>query len=428
AAAAATGMGVNNKPIFTFARRKLQMEMTSSQQLGHRPRASKLAAKLDAILRSSPWMRRKVVIQPQSNNQSQRGFSNPSSPRLRHRHSSEREKRAMATFQRFVRLWRERKRRSEQAALNIVNGNGSTQQNTPSTNGTNNVVAGRHGVKLRRELDAQSSNVASILSRRVIGEVPALKFFDEGDHSPCSANISTKPPSQTIGDLMTSLSFRGESRRSPIRRAAPRGVCYTLDGSGCRRIKMQSGAAVQRNRSATSKTLRRRMIRRVKIKHQAISRVTDDFRRSQNVLTAKLGSQLALRQAEGERMFSKRLSLLMSNNTELPPHLASKELALARLRFKKANLQARCQTLAVLGAALHHIETAGEVSGLELSSGEQHFLELLRCAVEGDHTLTPLLIDGISCQFNSEQRQKPLIAVRTLLSSVVLLSSVALMN
>ncbi|GMF38352.1 unnamed protein product [Phytophthora fragariaefolia] len=109
-------------------------------------------------------------------------------------------------------------------------------------------------------------------------------------------------------------------------------------------------------------------------------------------------------------MSSKRLSFLLSNNVELPPHMAAKELALARLRFKKVNLQAKCQTLALLGAALHHVETAGEVSGLEISSGEQQFLDHLRCAVEGDHALTPLLIDGILGQFSSEQRQKPLVA------------------
>lgn len=114
-------------------------------------------------------------------------------------------------------------------------------------------------------------------------------------------------------------------------------------------------------------------------------------------------------------MFGKRLSLLLSNNVELPPHMAAKELALARLRFKKANLQAKCQTLAVFGAALHHVETAGEVSGLEISSGEQQFLELLRCAVEGDHALTPLLVNGILGQFNAEQRHKPLVAVSHLL-------------
>ncbi|KAG2952794.1 hypothetical protein PC117_g2515 [Phytophthora cactorum] len=373
-------------------------------------------------------------------------------------YNEEMEKRVKATFQRFVRLWRERKRRSEQAALSIVNGNGSAKHSNPlsPTKGSNN-AAGRHGGKLRRELDAQSSNVASILSRRMIGEVPALKFFDEGetlalDQSPqepvmfvptvtrarssdtedegdssSGAMISPTSQARTIGDMMAS-SFKNGGVRSPLRRATPRGVCYTLDASGCRRIKMQSGAPIQLNRAgkhtsqnhkrseeitierATSKILRRKMIRRVKVKYQIISRLTDDFTRSKTVLTAKLGSQLALRQAEGERMFGKRLSLHLSNNAELPPHMTAKELSLARLRFKKANLQACCQTLAVLGAALHHVETAGEVSGREISTGEQHFLELLSCAVEGDHALTPLLVDGIRGQFNADQRQKPLVA------------------
>ncbi|KAG6597862.1 uncharacterized protein IUM83_07764 [Phytophthora cinnamomi] len=282
------------------------------------------------------------------------------------------EKRIMATFQRFVRLWRERKRRSEQAALNLVHGNGSAQPN--STSGNSN-GAGRNGSKLRREVEAQSSNVASILSRRMIGEVPALKFFDEDEAIPADQNVPDPI-------LIAAAAARGPHKKS-------------------------EEITVER---ATSKTLRRKMIRRVKLKHQAIGRLSDDFKRSRSALTAKLGSQLALRQAEGERMFSKRLSLLLSNNVELPPHMAAKELALARLRFKKVNLQARCQTLAMLGAALHHVETAGEVSGLEISSGEQQFLELLRCAVEGDHALTPLLINSILGQFNSEQRHKPLVA------------------
>ncbi|KAL4115984.1 hypothetical protein PRIC2_012986 [Phytophthora ramorum] len=439
-------------------------------------------------------MRRKVVIQPQTNSLSQRGFTNVSALRLLPNHSTsmpplhshhetvdaspgsrssrkhgtngngedrnEMEKRIMVTFQRFVRVWRERKRRSEQSALSIMNGNGSNQLNTPLSPINANGAIGRHGGKLRREVEAQSSNVASILSRRMISEVPALKFFDEGeptigeqkvvDSIPASAIAirempfsetgdetsgmmklkSSKTQHRTLGDLMVSSSFKtGGLRTSPLRRTTPRGVCYTLDASGCRRIKMQSDVSVRSNRAgvhasqnqhkrtdeitverATSKSLRRKMIRRVKDKHRAIGRLTEDFQKSKNALTAKLGSQLALRQAEGERMFSKRLTLLNTNDVELPPHMAAKELALARLRFKKANLQASCQTLAVLGAALHHIETAGEVSGLEISSGEQHFLELLRCAVEGDHAMTSLLIEGILGQFNSEQRQKPLVA------------------
>ncbi|KAG1710954.1 hypothetical protein DVH05_013674 [Phytophthora capsici] len=495
-AAAASGLGVNNKPVFTFTRRKLQMEnvnsstrgvmaspvpvaVTTSHHIGHRPRVSNLAAKLDAILRSSPWMRRRVVMQPQINTPSQRGLAFAPSSRLLSNHSASmspvhtqseaidvsagntnekhrRQHRKNADedaaekgkriLERLVKLWRERKRRrSEQTALNMVNGNGNLQQNSLLSSN------GRQGGKLRRELDAQSSNVASILSRRVIGEVPALKFFDEGESltadqssyepvilptdqaaSEIDGNGDSdppKPPTQTISEIIMASSACKGSRALPYRRSTPRGVCYTLDNSGCRRIKMESGTPIQTSRGAgahlsqnhkrketitveraTSKSLRRKMIRRVKAKHHTISRLTDDFTRSKNVLAAKLGSQLALRQAEGERMFSKRLSLLLSNNTELPPHMAAKELSLARLRFKKANLHASCQTLALLGAALHHIETAGEVSGLEISSGEQRFLELLRCAVEGNHALTPLLIDGIRAQFTPEQRQKPLVA------------------
>ncbi|RLN58607.1 hypothetical protein BBJ28_00009111 [Nothophytophthora sp. Chile5] len=109
-------------------------------------------------------------------------------------------------------------------------------------------------------------------------------------------------------------------------------------------------------------------------------------------------------------MFDKRLALMLSDDAQLAPHTAAKELALTRLRFKKMNLLASCQTLAVLGEALNHVELAGETSGLEISSGELHFLELFRCAVEGDHALTPLLADGIRGQFVAGQMQKPLVA------------------
>lgn len=208
-----------------------------------------------------------------------------------------------------VRLWRERKRRSKLAALNIVNGNGSAQpSNLLSPVNGNNGATGRYGSKVRREIDAQSSNVARILSRRMIGEVPALKFFDEGepltfdqhtsepalvspavmrarpfetqDEGDPSSPISSKPQTRTIGDLMTpSSSLKGGAlRTSPTRRATPRGVCYTLDTSGCRRIKMQSDAPVRISRAgahtsqnhkksevvtvekATSKTLRRKYV------------------------------------------------------------------------------------------------------------------------------------------------------------------------
>lgn len=137
---------------------------------------------------------------------------------------------------------------------------------------------------MRREVDAQSSNVASILSRRMIGEVPALKFFDEDEPihadqavpdpiliaaaasrarsfnnevadgiSSYGARRSTKLHTRTLGDLMVSSSRGGGALGlSPHRRVTPRGVCYTLDKSGCRRIKMQSGA-VARTKSGAIK-------------------------------------------------------------------------------------------------------------------------------------------------------------------------------
>lgn len=52
---------------------------------------------------------------------------------------------------------------------------------------------------------------------------------------------------------------------------------------------------------------------------------------------------LALRQAEGEKMFSKRLSLVMADDTSLPTYQAQKELWLARVRYRKADLLERCQ-------------------------------------------------------------------------------------
>ncbi|GMF38351.1 unnamed protein product [Phytophthora fragariaefolia] len=352
AAAAASGLGINNKPIFTFTRRKLQMEsvnagaqtpglsrntdnghrtaattvasptsvtITTSHHLGHRSRASNLAAKLDAILRSSPWMRRKVVMQAQLKGQTQRTLSNtstlrilasPTSPVHHHQEipdvssgsanenphkqrkgghtlnevdSSELDKRIIATFQRCKCIMR--KRRAEQAALNLVHGNSRAQpvSSMGLVNGSN--VPGRNGGKMRREIDAQSSNMASILSRRVIGEVPALKFFDEdepilgeqtvpdpiliavaaararslqdshdGKTSSSGPIQLTKLHARTLGDLMVPSSIGGGSLgTSPHRRLTPRGVCYTLDESGCRRIKMQSGAPA-RTRTGAHKT------------------------------------------------------------------------------------------------------------------------------------------------------------------------------
>lgn len=135
-------------------------------------------------------------------------------------------------------------------------------------------AAARLGPKLQRELDAQSSNVVSILSRRMIREVPALKFFDdEADvallvpsgarpdagkdrrRSVVQAKLLPSPPVRNDGNvnvtLETPASPGNQGPQLPVKPARPerggravarpRGVCYTLDEYGCRRIKMQSG-------------------------------------------------------------------------------------------------------------------------------------------------------------------------------------------
>ncbi|RLN58606.1 hypothetical protein BBJ28_00009110 [Nothophytophthora sp. Chile5] len=338
----------NVKPAFTLTRRKLQMEgvglhaasatphstvgsmgpsgpaMLTSPHLGPRPKASNLAAKLDAILRSSPWMRRNVVVQHQGQGRTfRRFFKTPSTrplaasrssssmpPPANHSHPgsghvsssgtggagpkaarasgdvrrhpqrnngygtyeddpSELEKRVLIVFRRFVRLWRERKRRSEEAALSIVKG-GNVHQSS-GLNAVNASNGGRPDNKMRREIDAQSSNVVSILSRRMIGEVPALKFFDEGeshdaDHHPTgpwttpSSPLATakkseaavdaagrvKPLPPTLGELMAASSLDSSGGRTPSsRQATPKGVCYTMDAAGCRAIKMQAGTTLR---------------------------------------------------------------------------------------------------------------------------------------------------------------------------------------
>lgn len=51
----------------------------------------------------------------------------------------------------------------------------------------------------------------------------------------------------------------------------------------------------------------------------------------------------ALHQAESDKLFDKRLALLFSDASTAPPHLARKELALARVRVRKAELIEKCQ-------------------------------------------------------------------------------------
>lgn len=171
------------------------------------------------------------------------------------------------------------------------------------TNGT-----GRHGSRNRKDLMAES-NVVGILSRRMIREVPALKFFDEDgiEHNDPLSPLLFQPSSGPAQD-----------------RARPRGVCYTLDASGCRKIKMQSSTgAPSRTRihhrrethnevtweKAMQRNLRRkydqfikavisllidscRMVGRIKNRRHALLRLTDEFGNVRRDLAMKLRSQL----------------------------------------------------------------------------------------------------------------------------------------
>lgn len=149
-------------------------------------------------------------------------------------------------------MWRDRKRRSEAKTLTMMNGN-----------------------KLRKDNGIQSAHVVGILSRRMIREVPALKFFDvEPETSTVlaagGATIAAKALIANGADRSTSA-----ATAAALSRATPRGVCYTLNANGCRCIKMESGALQnsrtgQRERQkakeeitiekAMSKTLRRKYV------------------------------------------------------------------------------------------------------------------------------------------------------------------------
>lgn len=94
---------------------------------------------------------------------------------------------------------------------------------------------GRNGSKLRKDLTAQQSSVVGIISRRLIREIPALKFFDE--------ESETQQVTTSTG-TMGNVSKAGLAAANPPERAKPRGVCYTLDAFGCRKIKMQSSTTI----------------------------------------------------------------------------------------------------------------------------------------------------------------------------------------
>lgn len=71
------------------------------------------------------------------------------------------------------------------------------------------------------------------------------------------------------------------------------------------------------------------------------------------------------------------------------------------------------QTLRTLGALLQHVEASGEASGLEVSTGELHFLDLFRCVVDANKVLTPLISDGIERQLSKQDLQNPTVLVRS---------------
>lgn len=299
-----------------------------------------------------------------------------------------------------VRMWRERKHRSEAQTLTLMNGN-----------------------KLRKDNGIQSAHIVGILSRRMIREVPALQFFHVEANEQTGTFASTSAPGGGGGGQPTIAL----SSVPPVHHNTPRGVCYTLDTNGCRCIKMESGAlrtslmASRDRRSrkseeitiekAMAKTLRRkcvrahqrvgllggslnalrltasvlavvglgrcRMVKRVKTKRQDIRKLADDFHKFRTSESMELQSQLggrrsekktsptleaadgcacvgvgvallattALRQAEGEKMFATRLTLLMADDTSLPTYQAQKELRLARVRSRKADVLEKCQVL-----------------------------------------------------------------------------------
>lgn len=117
-----------------------------------------------------------------------------------------------------VRMWRERKRRSEAKALTMMNGN-----------------------KLRKDNGIQSAHVVGILSRRMIREVPALQFFDVEPETIRGGNGAVLAAKALLTNGAEHLpSVRAAA--AVVNRSTPRGVCYTLDANGCRCIKMESGA------------------------------------------------------------------------------------------------------------------------------------------------------------------------------------------
>jgi hypothetical protein len=52
------------------------------------------------------------------------------------------------------------------------------------------------------------------------------------------------------------------------------------------------------------------------------------------------------------------------------------------------------------------------MAGQDITAGELQFLEIFRCIVETDQVLTPLLAEGVKCEFPDSQMEMPLVSVR----------------
>ncbi|TYZ66654.1 hypothetical protein PybrP1_007472 [[Pythium] brassicae (nom. inval.)] len=429
------------KPV-VLSKRKLQMETlpTTNPPPYRAPvAAALLSSKLDAVIKSSQWMRRKVVLSGESKqhgrgkqqhsprhgsvvpggaastlsggaapSSSAAGVANGSAAgALKELSDHDLEKKVMAAFSRSTNTRSSHRTtgRGEAQTLTMMNGN-----------------------KLRKDSGVQSAHVVGILSRRMIREVPALQFFDvEPNELTSTTAVATSASGAAAaapggGRPAPALSPTAAAATTASRRT-PRGVCYTLDANGCRCIKMESGAlrtSLMNSRDrrgrkseeitiekAMAKTLRRKMVKRIKTKRQDIRKLADDFHKLCTNESMQLQSQLALRQAEGEKMFAKRLTVLLADDTSLPAYQARKELRLARVRCRKADVIEKCQTLRALGALLRHVETRSDASGLDVSAGELHFLDLFRCVVDANKVLTPLISDGIARQLSQQDAQSP---------------------
>ncbi|KAF1334763.1 hypothetical protein FI667_g1695, partial [Globisporangium splendens] len=229
------------KPVLVV-KRKLQMESmaaphpyrTTATSIVSSSRGKiNLSSELDAVIKTSPWMRRKVVLNDDKTlrggspiklqhsprhgsvaalgsdngtdslasvngvasgvgNISMHSSSNGRSTNVKDLSQYEIEKKVMAAFSQstgnvvaavvaVVRMWRDRKRRGEAKTLTMMNGN-----------------------KLRKDNGIESSHVVGILSRRMIREVPALTFFDvEPETNAASSSTGATKTTSTTSSTTT---------------------------------------------------------------------------------------------------------------------------------------------------------------------------------------------------------------------------------